>query len=121
MLFLLIGLCIVFFKQLFLFIVMHALLDFPLQGDAVAVNKNPNANTELQKHVPWYYWLGSHAFVHGGGVWLITNSVFLGMCEVGAHFVIDYFKCKGKYSIHGDQMLHIACKVLWTILFFLGF
>lgn len=110
-----------FFGTMFLFIAMHALLDFPLQGDAVAINKNPNANTDLQRHVPWYYWLGAHAFVHGGGVWVLTHSIFLGVAETVSHFIIDYFKCKGKYSIHGDQMLHIACKVLWTILFILGF
>lgn len=104
---------------LFALIVMHALLDFPLQGDAVAVNKNPNANTPLQKHVPWYYWLLSHALVHGGGVMLITGSVWLGMTETVAHFIIDYNKCQGRYSIHVDQLLHIICKIIWVLVFVL--
>jgi len=94
---------------------MHALLDFPLQGDAVAINKNPLAKTELQKHVPFYYWLGSHALVHGGGVALLTGSVRLGIAETVCHFVIDYGKCVLKYSIHVDQALHMACKVLWAV------
>lgn len=110
-----------FFSTMFLFLAMHALLDFPLQGDTIAVNKNPNSKTELQKNVPWYYWLGSHALIHGGGVWFLTHSVFLGCCETVSHFIIDYFKCQNKYSIHADQMLHVACKLLWTILFALGF
>ena len=104
---------------LFALIVMHALLDFPLQGDAVAVNKNPNANTPLQKHVPCYYWLLSHALVHGGGVMLITGSVWLGMAETLAHFVIDYNKCMGRYSIHIDQLLHVICKIIWVLVFVL--
>ena len=104
---------------LFFLIVLHALLDFPLQGDAVAINKNPNAKTELQKHVPWYYWLGSHALIHGGGVALVTGSVGLGCAETICHFLIDYGKCQRKYSIHGDQLLHVVCKVVWfTIWFF---
>lgn len=109
-----------FFSYLFCALVMHSLLDFPLQGDATAVNKNPNAKTPLQAHVPWFYWMGSHALLHGGGVALVTNSMFLGVLETIAHFFIDLGKCNGKYSIHVDQLLHVGCKVLWiTILLFL--
>ncbi len=100
----------------FYLLVVHAILDFPLQGDSVAVNKNPNANTELQKHVPWYYWILSHALAHGGGVAFITGSVLLGFFETVCHFLIDYGKCNKKYSIHGDQVLHILCKITWIII-----
>jgi hypothetical protein len=103
---------------LFYLLVAHALLDFPLQGDAVAINKNPNANTALQKHVPWYYWMGSHALIHGGGVALVTGSIWLGLAETTCHFLIDYGKCNQKYSIHGDQILHVVCKVIWVIIWF---
>lgn len=108
---------IVFLSVLFVLVALHALLDFPLQGDAVAINKNPNANTELQKHVPWYYWLGSHALSHGFGVWFITHSVLLGVLEATAHFFIDWAKCNKWYSIHMDQLLHVICKVIWAVLF----
>jgi hypothetical protein len=104
---------------LFFLLAVHALLDFPLQGDAVAINKNPNANTELQKHVPWYYWMGAHALIHGGGVALVTNSLWLGLAETTCHFLIDYGKCDKRYSIHGDQALHVLCKVVWVILWVL--
>jgi hypothetical protein len=105
-----------FLTMLFLLVAAHALCDFPLQGDATAVNKNRHANTPLQKHVPWYYWLGSHALVHGGAVALITGNPVLGLLEVAAHFTIDYIKCEGKISIHVDQLLHLVCKVLWIII-----
>lgn len=98
---------------LFYMVAAHALFDFPLQGDAVATNKNRNLHTELQKHVPWFYWLGSHAIVHGAGVAILTHSLMLGMFETIAHFIIDFFKCEKFYSIHVDQFLHIWCKVVW--------
>jgi hypothetical protein len=104
---------------LFFLLVAHALFDFPLQGDAVAVNKSPLAKTELQKHVPWYYWLGAHALVHGGAVAYITGSVWLGLAETVCHSLIDYGKCLHKYSIHGDQLLHVVCKVIWVVIWFL--
>lgn len=101
---------------LFLLIFVHCLADFSLQGDATAINKNPDANTPLQKAVPWYYWLGSHAIIHGGGVALVTGSIFLGVLETIAHFLIDLGKCKNYFSIHQDQLLHVLCKVIWAAL-----
>ena len=98
----------------FLLLVGHAICDYPLQGDAVAINKNRNAKTELQKHVPWYYWLASHALMHGGAVALITGSVTLGIAETVAHFLIDFGKCEKLFNIHIDQLLHIICKLLWA-------
>lgn len=103
------------FTIFFYLIAAHVLLDFPLQGEQTAVNKNPNSKTELQKSVPWYYWMGSHAILHGAAVFIITNSLFCGLAEIVAHFFIDYNKCNGRYSIHVDQTLHILCKMLWII------
>ena len=101
---------------LFVLLIIHALLDFPLQGDSVAINKNPHANTPLQKFVPWYYWMGSHALVHGGGVLLVTGSTLLALLETFAHFIIDLGKCHLKYSIHVDQALHLVCKIIWVLI-----
>ena len=101
------------FTIFFYLVAAHALLDFPLQGEQTAINKNPNSNTELQKSVPWYYWMGSHAILHGAAVTIITNSLVCGLGEVLAHFVIDLNKCNGRYSIHVDQFLHILCKMFW--------
>lgn len=102
-------------KMLFLLIASHALFDFGLQTDTIALNKNKNAGTELQKHVPWFYWMGAHSLMHGGVVALITGSVWFGIAETIAHFVIDYFKCQKKFSIHVDQVLHLACKIIWIL------
>lgn len=107
------------FMVLFLLLAAHATFDYALQGDTVAVNKNPNANTPLQQHVPWYYWMGSHAFQHGGAVAIITGSAWLGLAETLAHFAIDYGKCSKKYTIHGDQLLHLVCKVAWLVIWFI--
>lgn len=107
------------FTILFFLLAAHALLDFPLQGEVVAINKSPLAKTELQKHVPWYYWLTAHALVHGGAVALVTGTVWLGLAETVCHFAIDYGKCLHKYSIHGDQFLHVVCKVLWVVILLL--
>lgn len=103
----------------FLLAAAHFAFDYAWQGDTVAVNKNPNANTPLQKFVPWYYWLVSHAFMHGAAVALITNSGLLGLAETVAHFLIDLGKCQNKYSIHVDQALHIVCKVTWLLVWIL--
>lgn len=102
------------FMIIFLLLAAHAAFDYSLQGDTVAVNKNPNANTPLQKYVPWYYWLASHALVHGGAVALITSSPVLGMLEAFCHFFIDWGKCLNKYTIHVDQLLHLICKIVWV-------
>jgi hypothetical protein len=104
----------------FYLIVGHAAIDFGLQTDTIAINKNPNAKTELQKQVPWYYWMVAHALMHGGAVLYITTSVWFGLAETVCHFIIDWFKCNhGKYmSIHQDQLLHVLCKVMWALLIY---
>lgn len=100
---------------LYLLIAAHALFDFPLQGDSVAREKSRHSKSDLQKHVPWYYWLTAHALCHGAAVAVLTNSVWLGLAETVAHWAIDFGKCEGKYSIHVDQALHLACKVMWFL------
>ena len=102
---------------LFYLLISHYLFDFTLQNDATAINKNRHVKTELQKHVPWYYWMISHAMVHGGGVAFITGKPILGILETVCHFIIDCGKCEKWYSIHVDQFLHIACKVVWVIIY----
>ncbi len=117
----------IYLSILFLFLVVHALMDFPLQGDTVATNKNKHANTGLQKYVPWYYWLLAHSLSHGGAIFCAVVFLFpkyiivgtiLGIAETIAHYIIDYFKCEGSYDIHTDQLLHFYCKILWAIALF---
>ena len=92
-------------------VVGHAIADYPLQGDFLAKAKN---RAMPIPGVPWYQALAAHSIMHGGMVWALTGSVWLGLAEVVAHSAIDDAKCNGKLSFNQDQGLHIACKVLWA-------
>jgi hypothetical protein len=93
-------------------VIAHAVCDYPLQGDFLARAKNRTAPIP---GVPWYQALGAHALMHGGAVWLLTGSIWLGMAEVAAHCVIDDLKCRGRIGFNADQSLHIVCKALWAL------
>jgi hypothetical protein len=101
----------------FLLMGVHYLCDFPLQTHAIAHEKSRHSKTDLQKHVPWPYWLTAHAAVHGLGVALVTGSAFLGLLEMIAHWLIDLGKCEKWYSIHVDQTLHALCKFAWVLVY----
>lgn len=101
-------------ETFFLLMVAHAAADFVLQSEAMVKGKNPYHEIHKPKNPnfpSWHYWLGSHALIHGGLVFLITNSVLLGLIETVSHFVIDLSKCNGKIGFHQDQGLHVAFKV----------
>jgi len=100
----------------FWLLVGHAVMDYPLQAGPIAVEKCRKSTTELQKAVPWYYWLGAHALGHGGAVYLVTGSLSLGILESVVHWLIDFAKCEGWFGIHVDQALHVGCKVVWYVL-----
>lgn len=97
-------------------LVGHALVDYPLQGEAMATEKDRHSKSPLQAQVPWFYWLTAHALIHGGAVALITQSIWLGLAETVLHWFIDFIKCDGWTNIHQDQALHVACKVVWAAL-----
>jgi Protein of unknown function (DUF3307) len=95
----------------------HALADYPLQTGAIAICKCRHANHPLQKEVPWYYWMLSHALVilKWWGYSPDTAIIF-GIMETVIHFIIDVGKCEKFYGIAVDQALHVICKVLWCTL-----
>jgi hypothetical protein len=95
--------------MLFLLIAAHALADYPLQGDFLALNKARNG----PNYVPWYQALLAHAFIHGGFVAIITGFWWLGLAEVFIHAITDYAKCEKRIGINMDQAIHIACKFIW--------
>lgn len=112
-----------YFLQTFLKLLMgHALADFALQSDAMAKGKNRHNKTTPpagQKYVPcWLYWLIAHALIHGGVVWLITNSPFFGIIETLLHFCIDGLKCEGFTNPHEDQAFHVALKLIYSVALF---
>lgn len=106
-----------FWGVLFALVIAHAVADFPLQGDFLARAKSPTAPIA---GVPWATALWSHALIHGGAVWLVTGSPWLGLAETVAHAAIDHAKCTGRLGRGGfafdlDQSLHLVCKLLWTL------
>lgn len=98
-------------QVLFALLAAHAVADYPLQGDFLSRAKNRFAPVP---GVPWWQGLGAHALIHGGAVYLITGSLWLGLAEMAVHAVIDDTKCAGRISFNTDQALHVACKCMWV-------
>ncbi|MCU0794647.1 MAG: DUF3307 domain-containing protein [Akkermansiaceae bacterium] len=105
---------------LFALIVGHALADFALQGEFLSLAKNRHASLTRffgdatpPKGV-WVHALTAHSLIHAAPVWLITGSALLAFAEVVLHWAIDFAKCEGWTSFTTDQLLHIACKVLFV-------
>ena len=88
----------------------HFVADFPLQGDKMAVEKCPGKDVTLD----WRWWLTAHSATHGFFVAIITKTPLLGIVELVFHFLIDYGKCRFKYSLLIDQILHWCCKAVWV-------
>lgn len=138
----------------FAMVMMHFLLDYPLQGDFIGKFKNrynhralghffTKQNNEIayrhlcdhvlsanpimrcnklkDEHfinlgIPWWHLMAAHAFIQGGGVFILSGSLLLGLLETVIHFWVDCLKCENKINIHTDQALHIGCKAVWTVL-----
>jgi len=108
---------------LFQFLVGHALSDFVLQQQTMAISKSRHAEihkTAVKGFPDWYYWLGSHALIHGGAVFLISGSLLLGLIETVVHFIIDFCKCEQWIGLHLDQSLHILCKLAYVYVIYRG-
>lgn len=93
---------------------LHALADYPLQGDFLAKAKNRLAPIP---GVPFWQALGAHAAIHALFVATVLDWRF-GVAEFVAHALIDDSKCAGRISYNVDQALHAFCKGAWVILFF---
>lgn len=105
---------------LFWLIVGHAVMDFSLQGEAMAKFKNRQNHPDSKLVPSWPYWLGAHALEHGACVTLATGSIVLGLCETLSHGVIDFGKCENWYGPHIDQGLHLSCKAVWVSIVLAG-
>ncbi len=95
-------------KTFFLLMCAHALCDFQLQNGAMHERKASGCGD-------WYIWMLAHALICGGGVFLVTGSLTLGVIETVAHFVIDTWKTKDSIGLHADQLLHILFRIVYTI------
>jgi hypothetical protein len=68
-----------------------------------------------------YYWLSSHAILHGAAVgavfrwmgfdWYVVTT--FAVAETVIHWFIDLGKCEKLYSLHVDQAFHVVCKITW--------
>ncbi len=99
--------------KLLLLIGLHALCDYPLQGDFLARGKN---HRNPLTGVPWYQCLFAHAAIHGLAVGLVLGPVF-GVAEFAAHAVTDYLKSSGVFSFNVDQGIHLGCKLAYVALY----
>jgi threonine/homoserine/homoserine lactone efflux protein len=102
---------------LFLFLVGHAVCDFVLQGEVMGTSKSRRkglASVHGPGFPPWYYWLGAHAFTHGGAVFLVSGLWQLGAIETVLHALIDHSEVRGRLSFNMDQGLHLVCKLVYV-------
>lgn len=98
---------------LFSLLVGHALCDYPLQGSFLAKAKS---HRDGVPGFPWYQALTAHALIHAGMVAFLTGSIWLGLAEFAIHAATDYLKSEGRIGVNEDQAIHVAAKVLWTVL-----
>lgn len=99
------------------FVVMHALADYPLQGDYIAKQKSRSSADSFSV---WIIALSAHCVIHAGGVWLISGSIAFAVAELILHGLIDIAKGEGKFGLVTDQLLHLACKVVYAPLLAYG-
>ena len=102
-----------YLSLLFWLVVVHAVADYPLQGDFLAKGKN---HRDSIPGVPWWICLAAHATIHAGGVALVTGSLLMGGFEFVMHCMIDYSKCDRRFDFTTDQCLHILTKVVIAII-----
>ena len=105
------------FALFFAFLCVHALADFPLQGDYLARQKTRGTATSRSE---WIVALTAHCLIHAGSVWLISGSLVLGITELILHGLIDLGKGEGKFGLVTDQLLHVGCKAAYVVLLVYG-
>jgi len=94
------------------FVVVHAVADFPLQGDYLSRQKS---RLKADNPSDWIVALIAHCVIQAGGVWLISGSLAVAMVELVLHVFIDVSKGEGKFGIVTDQLLHLLCKAVYAL------
>jgi len=99
--------------EMFLLLAMgHFVGDFAFQGDRMAVEKCAGKDHTLS----WQWWLTAHSAIHAFLVALLTGVVWLGVAEWLLHGAIDIGKCRHRYGMGMDQLLHLGCKAIWAVI-----
>ncbi|TXH56889.1 MAG: DUF3307 domain-containing protein [Desulfurellales bacterium] len=108
----------------FLLVIGHFVADYPLQSDFIAKGKNRFRPVDPASIPPgqtpqtvWPWVLTAHAGTHAAATYLVLGSPILALCELIAHWLIDYGKCANRYGIHADQIMHLVCKAVWALAF----
>lgn len=103
------------FMVAFALLAGHALADYPLQGEFVALFKDRfgkgGSSGPLGPIWPWI--LGSHAVTHGAFVLLATGLPVCALAEVAIHAITDDAKCAKRIGFNADQSIHLVCKAAW--------
>lgn len=106
-------------QMFFALVIGHAVADYPLQGEFLAMCKNRRFLVRLKDPARppelWVYCMAAHCLIHAGAVWLITGSVVLGVVELVLHWALDQAKCEGKTTFATDQWGHVLCKAGYVI------
>lgn len=104
-----------FMQNLFLMLSAHAIADYALQSDTMIRRKDPNENI-FDEHGPWWWHMSAHAMINGGLIAYITHVWWLGALEAIAHWLIDTAKCFGVINVNTDQVLHLLCKAILSLI-----
>ena len=104
-------------QLLFALLIGHAIADYPLQGDFLALRKNRNYKEPLDRMPEglWVHCLVAHCLIHAGAVWLITGRFIFAIIEFVVHATLDFIKCENITGYHTDQFLHAATKAGFVI------
>jgi len=97
---------IIFLKLIF----GHALADYPLQQEFLAVGK-----AQGWPGIHRIYCLFWHSLIHAGFVLYITNNLYFAGFELIIHMIIDELKVRKITNYEVDQLLHIICKILYVV------
>ena len=104
------------FDLLVLLFMGHFVGDFVLQHDRMAVEKCAGKDNTL----PWRWRMAGPCSCHGLIVALLCGVPLLGLAEFGVHWLLDWSKCRFRFSLGFDQLLHLVCKVVWVAVLSLG-
>ena len=97
----------------FAFAIAHALADFPLQGEFLAIQKSRRTANDRSM---WVVALTAHCLIQAGGVWLISGSMAYAAAELFLHALIDFGKGEQRFGIMVDQGLHLLCKLVYALM-----
>ena len=80
-------------EKLFQLLCGHALGDFAIQ---------PNMMIKGKMGPQWITWMLAHCLIHGGIVYLVTDSLYWGLMEVCFHWLVDVLKYNKYISFYNN-------------------